>query len=122
MRKILIVDDEIIVRKWLKLTFSEYTEEFEIVYSASNGIQALEFCSSNKVDIIITDIIMPDMDGIEFIQKLRETNDVVQIIILSNHENFDFARKCMVLGASEYLLKGEVTEAEILDSCRKIAN
>ena len=122
MRKILIVDDEIIVRKWLKLTFSEYTEEFEIVYSASNGIQALEFCSSNKVDIIITDIIMPDMDGIEFIQKLRETNDVVQIIILSNHENFDFARKCMVLGASEYLLKGEVTEAEIIDSCRKIAN
>lgn len=120
MLRLLIVDDEVIVRKWLRLTFQPFPEEFLIVDAVADGRKALEVCRSHAVDVVITDMIMPDMDGMAFIQILREFDLNTQVIILSNYADFSLAQKGMSFGAAEYLLKGEVTEEELLSVVRRV--
>jgi len=119
MLRLLIVDDEVIVRKWLTLVFQPFDKEFVVVDAAANGHKALEICRIHAIDIVITDIIMPDMDGMSFIQALREFNLHTQVIILSNHADFSLAQKGMSFGAAAYLLKGEITEEELLEATRR---
>lgn len=119
MLRLLIVDDEVIVRKWLTLVFQPFDKEFVVVDAAANGHEALEICRIHAIDIVITDIIMPDMDGMSFIQALREFNLHTQVIILSNHADFSLAQKGMSFGAAAYLLKGEITEEELLEATRR---
>ena len=121
MYRLLIVDDEIIVKKWMSLVFSSAQDEFQIIKFVSNGQQALEVCRSQPVDIVITDMIMPDLGGMEFIQQLRESNMRTQVIVLSNYADFSLAQKSMLFGASEYLLKGEASEEDILSAARRVA-
>lgn len=80
MKKILIVDDEEKTRNSLRrfLTISN----FEII-EASNGLEALDVYAANSVDLVITDIMMPEMDGLELIQKLREQHGHVKVIVTS---------------------------------------
>lgn len=59
---------KVIVRKWLTLVFQPFDKEFVVVDAAANGHEALEICRIHAIDIVITDIIMPDMDGMSFIQ------------------------------------------------------
>lgn len=120
MLRILIVDDEVIVRKWLRLTFQPFSEEFTVVDAVSNGREALDICRTHVVDVVITDMIMPDMDGMTFIQVLREFDLNTQVIILSNYADFSLAQKGMSFGAAEYLLKGEVTEELLLSVIRRV--
>lgn len=120
MLRILIVDDEVIVRKWLRLTFQPFSGEFTIVDAVSNGREALEICRVHAVDIVITDMIMPDMDGMAFIQVLREFDLNTQVVILSNYADFALAQKGMSFGAAEYLLKGEVTEELLISVIRRV--
>lgn len=121
MARILIVDDEVIVRKWLQLIFQPFSAEFQVVGAVANGREAFQICRSQPVDIIITDMIMPDMDGMAFIQALREFDLRAQVIILSNYADFSLAQKGMSFGAAEYMLKGEVSEEELLAVVRRIA-
>ena len=121
MERILIVDDEVIVRKWLQLIFQPFAAEFQVVAAVANGREAFRICRSQPVDIIITDMIMPDMDGMAFIQALREFDLRAQVIILSNYADFSLAQKGMSFGAAEYMLKGEVSEEELLAVVRRIA-
>lgn len=120
MHRILVVDDEVIARKWLRLVFQPFDKEFKVVGTAVNGYEALEICRMQSVDIVITDIIMPDMDGMSFIQALRELNLRTQVIILSNHADFSMAQKGMSFGAAAYLLKGEITEEDLLKVTRQV--
>jgi len=120
MLRLLLVDDDVIVRKWLRLVFQPFEEEFLVVDAVSNGKEALEVCHAQPVDLVITDLIMPDMDGIAFIQALREFDAHTQVVILSNYADFSFAQKGMSFGAAEYLLKGEITEAALLEVVRRV--
>ena len=74
----------------------------------------------NQVDIVITDIEMPDMDGLAFIKAVREENLCAGIIIVSCHDNFSYAREALELGADSYILKQEVTEEKLNEVIEKI--
>lgn len=104
MYRLLIVDDEAIHRRGLTNMIGLLRPEY-FISNAKNGLEALEYVHNNRVDIIITDIQMPIMDGLEFIERVRDSFREIKIIILSVYSNFDYARKAIALSAFEYILK-----------------
>ena len=103
---ILLVDDEEAVRTSIKnLTpWAEYG--FEVMAEASNGQEALEIVYETMPDVIITDIRMPYLDGIGFIEEVRKNrSESVEVIILSGYDEFTFAQTAMRLNVAEYVLK-----------------
>lgn len=108
----LIVDDEAIIRRGLRDTLNWKGLGFEQVECAENGEQALEMTEQLKPDLIITDIMMPMMDGLEYIRRLQELSLSVKIIILSGYDRFDFAQRAISYGTFAYLLK-PVENAEL---------
>ena len=105
MYRVLIVDDEAAVRRGLKNTIDWNYLGFELVGEADDGTVALDMTETLKPDVIITDICMPIMDGIEYLKKLKAMNSRAGIIILSGHDRFDFARDAIRYGAFSYILK-----------------
>lgn len=120
MYRILIVDDEFLVRLGLKTTIDWKANGYEVVGEASNGREALEMVKILKPDIVLVDIKMPIMDGLEFITEVRKTNRTLSFIILSNYESFAYAKRAMVLGVSQYLLKSEINEEVLLASLESV--
>lgn len=120
MYKVLIVEDELPARELLKLKVDWKSINCEVEYEASDGQEALEKYSLHKPDIIITDIQMPIMDGLEFIRRVREINESQPIIILSCHESFSFAQKAMKLGVSDYIIKDSYKGEEICNIIQSI--
>lgn len=103
MYKILIIDDEFIIREGIGDAFKE-TGIFNVTF-ASNGLEALDKCEKQKFDAMLIDIAMPKMDGIELLKNLYEVaNDSVKIV-LSAHDNFEYARYAMKYNVTEYLTK-----------------
>ncbi len=114
MRSIVIVDDEFLVRLGLKTTMNWEEHGFRIVGEASNGAEALDVIKECQPDIVLTDIQMPIMDGIELIENIRKKDTKTKVIILSNHENFYYAKQAMKLGVEQYILKSEISEDNLL--------
>jgi two-component system response regulator YesN len=102
---ILVIDDEYLVRVGIRQTINWEAYNFRIIGEASNGEEGLAIAKTQKPDIIITDIRMPFMDGLEFMEKLREAGLTSKIIVLSGYDEFDYARTALKFGASNYLLK-----------------
>ncbi|MGG1555213.1 response regulator [Paenibacillus ferrarius] len=102
--KIMIVDDEFEIREGLN---SYYWERFhfQVIGCAANGKQALDLMQRNDVDVVITDIKMPIMDGIELSRAINAHYPHVKIVILSGYKEFSYARDALQAGVSEYLLK-----------------
>jgi len=106
MFQVLIVDDEPFVRQGLKVLIDWELYGFEICGEAKNGIEALEFLENNKVDLIITDIKMPGMDGLKMVEKIRQgISKRVKIILLSGFSEFSYAQEAMKYNINHYLLK-----------------
>ena len=116
MYNILIVDDEPIVKIALRsiLPWEEYG--FFICGTAGNGLEALSLIEKQHPDVIITDLKMPGMDGLELIRTLKEKNYPGEILVLSNYEDFDSVRSALLLGAADYLLKIKI-QADTLLAC-----
>jgi len=104
MYRILIVDDERIEREGIRNLIRKLGLELDPV-TAENGEAALEIVRSERVDIVITDIKMPFMDGLELSEKIREEKPDVEIIIYSAFNEFEYARRAMRTNVSNYLLK-----------------
>jgi two-component system, response regulator YesN len=104
MYKLLIVDDEYFVREGLS-RFDWGRLGFEVKGICGNGMSAYKFISENYVDVVITDIKMPIMDGIQLSETLCKQFPSVKIIILSGYDEFDYARACLRNGAIDYLIK-----------------
>lgn len=100
MRRILLVDDERIERGGIRMLLGRMPEEFEIV-EAANGVEALQKLEHEKVDFILTDIKMPQMDGMELIQRVRQTDEKIPIAIFSGFGEFSFAQKAIRYGVSK---------------------
>lgn len=113
MLKIVIVEDETLVRIGLKSILNWEEEGYEIVGEGDSGVSGLELIRKTNPDIVITDIKMPGMDGIEMMQKALKINNNLKFIVLSNHNEFHLVREAMKLGAKDYLLKLEI-KAEVL--------
>lgn len=100
----LVVDDEPRHRKGLINIIKQFRPDYS-VSGAKNGQEALEFIMSNHVDILITDVKMPVMDGLELTKRVLEFQKDIKIIILSAYAYFEYAQKAISLGAFDYLLK-----------------
>ncbi len=109
MWKIMLVEDESLLRKALRKTISG-NPDYDVCYEAVNGISALEYLQSHKVDIIVSDIRMPAMDGLELIKRIHDMDISVKIIVLSGYSDFEYARHMLKYHAFSYLLKPIVPE------------
>lgn len=118
--KVLIVEDEVLVRGGLKSVIGWERLGMEIVGDAANGKQALEIYERSKPDIILTDIKMPVMDGLELIARIRETDSNTKIVILTCYEEFGYLQEAMRMGVSDYISKLKMKPAEIEASMEKI--
>lgn len=113
MLKVVIIDDEALVRVGLKSMVNWEELGFEIIGEAANGQQGLELIIKSKPEIVITDIKMPVMDGLEMMRLVLKGDYHPQFIILSSYDEFSLVKQAMKLGAEEYLIKLDL-EPEIL--------
>ncbi|WP_274362565.1 response regulator [Paenibacillus thermotolerans] len=117
---VLIVDDEPLARAGLRTLYDWSANGFKVVGEASNGKRALHTLKEHPVDIVITDISMPVMDGLELSKAVREQYPNVKIVLLSCHNEFEFAREGMRLGASDYLLKARLEPNDLHRSLSRV--
>lgn len=103
--KIVIVEDEIRIREGLMKLLERIDPNFQVVGEAENGKIGLELVLDRKPDLIITDVQMPLMDGLEMLRCLREKQPLPKVIILSAYSEFSYAQQAIKLGVSEYLIK-----------------
>lgn len=120
MYHILIVDDEFLVRLGLKTTIDWSAHGYYVVGEAANGKEALDMVRSLHPDIVLVDIQMPLLDGIQFISEAKKINQNISFIILSNHESFQYAKQAMKLGVSQYLLKSEINADTLLATLESV--
>lgn len=105
MYKVLVVDDEQIVCDAVRFIISKREDELMVCGSASNGREAIELAKSLTPDIIIMDIRMPGINGIDAIKEIKHVNPDMKFIIISAYEQFEFAKQAVQLGVKEYILK-----------------
>lgn len=114
MIRLLIADDDTIVRTSIKTMVEWEREGVRIVAEAANGRQALEILESEPVDVLLTDIRMPLMDGLALLERLSRLPNPPASVVLSAYDEFPFVRRAFTLGAADYLLKAEMTPAGLL--------
>ncbi|SDA71937.1 two-component system, response regulator YesN [Butyrivibrio sp. INlla18] len=105
MTTVMIVDDEKYVRLGIKGETDWSLIGCEVVGEASNGEEALELADKVRPDLVISDIRMPKMDGIELAEQLRDKYPNTKVIFLTAYNEFEYARKAIRLGVSDYILK-----------------
>lgn len=105
MYKVMIVEDEEFILQGLVNLIDWEQLGMKIVHLALNGQEALEKWKEEPVDIIVTDITMPVMDGLALIQQIRELDSRVRIIIISGYDEFDYARRAITMDVEDYVLK-----------------
>ena len=103
--KVFLADDEIVVREGIRESFPWDETPYTLVGEAPDGEMALPIIRDTNPDIVITDIKMPFMDGIELCRTLRAQMPWIGIIVLSGYDEFEYARQCLQLGVREYLVK-----------------
>lgn len=113
--KIILVDDERIALEHVKSLLPWDSYDYEIAASASNGRTALRLCEEHRPQIMIVDIRMPVMDGLELIRAVSERKLGVKFIVMSAYEDFEYARQAIAIGSvSSYLIKHEVDRDKLL--------
>lgn len=118
MRKILITDDEKLTRAGICKIIRENFSDLEIL-EAKNGAEALEILHNNKIHILVTDIRMPVMSGIDLMNQIKEEPDCPAIIVLSGFDEFSYAKEAIKCGALAYILK-PIDKAELISNIEKV--
>ena len=101
----LIAEDEPLMREYLRQNLHSIHSQFLAADCARDGLDALRMLNENHYDLLITDIKMPGMDGITLVEKMRESNKQIPVILLTGYDEFEYARAGLRLGVAEYLLK-----------------
>ena len=112
MRKAMIVEDEELILQGIKNIVHWNELELKLVHMAHSGQEALEMWEKEPVDIIITDIEMPEMSGLELLKKIRSKEELVRFIILTGYDEFEYAREAIRLEVENYILK-PINEEEL---------
>ncbi|MCX7708452.1 MAG: response regulator [Clostridia bacterium] len=123
MLRMIIADDEQIILDGLKESIDWKSFEIEVVGAAHNGIEALEMVRNLCADIVITDIKMPGLNGLELLREVKKLRPEVQMILISAYEQFDFAQEAISLGVLSYItkpLKKQKVIEEVLKARDKI--
>lgn len=105
MYDLLIVDDEPYMREGIKSTYDWNSYGFQVVDTAENGREALEIIRIKRPHVVLTDIVMPEMDGLEFMEQVNRLYPEVNVVLVSAHSNFKYAHKAISHGVKGYLLK-----------------
>lgn len=119
MYKILVVDDEPLERKAMRRVITEQVKELRLIGEAANGEEALKITAEEKPDIILMDIKMPKVDGLEATKKIINLYQEIKIIIITAYNEFNYAQQAIKYGAVDYLLK-PVKPDKIVEVLRKL--
>ncbi|GGH78203.1 two-component system response regulator YesN [Pullulanibacillus pueri] len=119
VKRLLIVDDEKIEREALKKMIGEAFDDLDIVDEAVNGRQAIEKAKALAPDIIMMDIKMPGIDGVEAVKQIRKERPKIKFIMVSAYNTFDYAKQVMREGVKEYLLKPS-RKTEIIETVQRV--
>ena len=118
--KVFLVDDEIVIREGIRESFPWDDTPYTLVGEAPDGEMALPIIRDTNPDIVITDIKMPFMDGLELCRELKSQMPWIGIIVLSGYDEFEYARQCIKLGVREYLLK-PINSADLREALDKVS-
>lgn len=118
--RVVLADDHVFVRDGIK-SLLENEANIEVVGEATDGVEVLKIVEATKPDLLILDIRMPNMTGIEVVEKLRSQNNSVKIVMLSMHESEEYVLKSVKAGADGYLLKGSSKE-EFLKALHSVSD
>jgi two-component system response regulator YesN len=121
MIKVFLVEDEYVVRQGIKQIIDWEGNGFEFAGEAGDGELAYPLIQETKPDIIITDIKMPFMDGLELSRLVKEKFPDIKIIILSGYDEFEYAKEAISIGITDYLLK-PITGAKLLEAVKKVGD
>lgn len=119
--RILIVDDEKIVRIALSTLIKWDEYGFKLMGAVADGYKALEVIETESIDIVIMDLVMPNMDGLELIRTLNERKFTGKFVVLSNYDDYAYVREAMKLGAEDYMLKLTLKPDELILLLKKIS-
>ncbi len=119
--RMMVVDDERIVREAIASHIRWEDHGITVVKTAANAVEALEYFQENPVDLILTDIKMPVMDGIALLKRVKALREDVDFIILSGYADFAYAQEAIRYGAKDYLLK-PLDEAALVNVVLKCKN
>lgn len=117
----MLVDDEVNTLSLMKICIDWNSLGFEISAEASSGKEALEILKTRTVDVVITDIEMPFINGFELSVELRNSYPDIIIIILTAYDSFEYAKSAIKLGVSDFILK-PINRSELTDTLRRIRN
>lgn len=119
--RIVIVDDEFIMRQGIKHMLDWEKEGFMIVGEASNGKEGLELIRCTQPHILLCDMVMPVMDGLDLVKIVHTEFADMQVIILSGYDDFKYVKETLINGASDYILKPALSPEDLLKSIQKAA-
>jgi two-component system, NarL family, response regulator NreC len=118
--RLLLVDDHAMVRRGFRLILGQYPSEFEVVGEAGTGEEAIRMTGELKPHMLVLDVAMPSMNGVEVTQKVAQNWPEVRILILSMHRDSTYVRETLRAGAKGYLLK-EAIDEELVTAVRTVA-
>jgi len=113
--KVLVVDDDHLVRRGFISMMPWGKHGMEVAGEASNGFKALEFLETHAIDLLIVDLLMPLMPGMELVRQVRKLYPSIHVVILTFHQEFEYIQESLRLGAIDYITKLEL-ENDQLDS------
>lgn len=119
MIQILLVDDQSLFVESLKASLQTYVDDIKVVGIAKNGIEAVLMATELAPEIILMDVHMPEMNGVEATIKIREANDKIKIIMLSTYDEDEYVREALLHGAVGYLLK-DISPTELIAAIRAL--
>lgn len=120
MYKVLLVDDEYMVTEGLKRLIPFEKWDMQVVATANHADDALDYVKGNPVDVVISDVNMPDKTGLEMIREMKELLPDTYYILLSGYQEFEYVKKAMNLSVVDYLVK-PVDKVELGHLLEKIA-
>ena len=119
MSRILLVDDEQYILRGLTKLIQRIGSQYQVVGAFCSSREALQFLKENPVDVLITDIRMPEMDGLQLTEQAKNLQKDLHCVILSGHSDFDYARNALRLGVVDYLVK-PVDDEELKKTLAKV--
>ena len=119
MYKALLVDDEYMILEGLKQIIPWNKLGFEVVKTAKRALEALEYIKENEIDLLITDVTMPKMNGIDLVRLAKEIQPDLSVLILSGYQEFEYVKQGMELGVKGYLVK-PVNKEELVEKVTQI--
>ncbi|URN95674.1 MAG: response regulator [Candidatus Pristimantibacillus lignocellulolyticus] len=117
--RILVTDDEFNSRMGVAITLEQWGKDKLVIDTAENGQQAFELIQSNSYDILITDIRMPVMTGLELLTAIRQQHNSLKTILLTGFAEFNYAQKGLQLGAADYLLK-PIQQEQLIETVQRL--